>query len=166
MKVLFLDIDGVLNDHSPHENGYCGLQSDKLRWLDVIVSETGCKLVLASAWRYLILGGAMTATGFEYLLLIHGVGKATAASLVGYLPEDVDPDDFHDRGKLARGWLDSVGRALGVTRAVALDDGVNGMDFGYSANGIPAVCPKSWLGLTEADARETIRLLSESEVTA
>jgi hypothetical protein len=167
VKVLFLDIDGVLNDHAKHPNGYCGLQSDKLLWLDVIVRETGCKLVLASAWRYMILGGRMTLTGFEYLLLTHGAAKETAASLLAFLPADKDPDDFHDRGKLARRWLDSAGRVLGVTQAVALDDGINGMDFGYTANGIPPVCPKSWLGLTEADAREAIRLLNNvPEVTA
>ncbi len=72
--ILFLDIDGVLNDHSQMENNYCGTNSKCVscfnRVLDAIPE---CKLVISSAWRYSILRGELTVKGFELLLLTHGV---------------------------------------------------------------------------------------------
>lgn len=56
MKVLFLDVDGVLNTNSAlrviqpegHMFKLDALLVDRLK---VIVEETGCELVLSSAWR-------------------------------------------------------------------------------------------------------------------
>lgn len=54
-KVIFLDVDGVLNnsftmDLSP--NGYKGIDSVNLQCLSDIVSQTGAELILSSDWRY------------------------------------------------------------------------------------------------------------------
>lgn len=48
MKILFLDVDGVLNrcGLSGH-----GLEEDKIILLQTIVRETGCRIVLSSTWR-------------------------------------------------------------------------------------------------------------------
>lgn len=53
MKVIFLDIDGVLNcDTSKSYCGmYVGVDADKIRRLARIVEETGAKIVLSSDWR-------------------------------------------------------------------------------------------------------------------
>lgn len=53
-KVLFLDVDGVLNhpytkSRSPH--GTLGVDPSRAKILDRIVSETGCYIVLCSTWR-------------------------------------------------------------------------------------------------------------------
>jgi HAD domain in Swiss Army Knife RNA repair proteins len=51
LKVLFLDIDGVLNTYrSP---GYLPINDKRLRMLRRIVKETGCIIVLSSTWRKL-----------------------------------------------------------------------------------------------------------------
>lgn len=47
MKVIFLDIDGVLNTNSDRE-----ISDDKLKLLSELVSKTGADVVLSSSWRY------------------------------------------------------------------------------------------------------------------
>jgi len=49
MKVLFLDVDGVLN--SLKTGGRYALKRNCLRRLQKIVEDTGCKIVLSSTWR-------------------------------------------------------------------------------------------------------------------
>lgn len=69
-RLLFLDIDGVLNDHTAYANGYCGIQADKVVHLNAILEAVpDLKIVLSSAWRY-TLG---TVGSIETLLCCHGV---------------------------------------------------------------------------------------------
>lgn len=49
MKVLFLDVDGVLN--SLNSGGMYALKRLCLKRLENIVKDTGCKIVLSSTWR-------------------------------------------------------------------------------------------------------------------
>lgn len=49
MKILFLDVDGVLNSYKT--GGLYALKKPCLRRLQKIVEETGCKIVLSSTWR-------------------------------------------------------------------------------------------------------------------
>lgn len=49
MKVLFLDVDGVLNTFTA--GGLYALTRSKLRLLEQIVKDTGCEIVLSSTWR-------------------------------------------------------------------------------------------------------------------
>lgn len=54
MKVIFLDIDGVLNEagsksRSPH--GFIGVDDDKVAILKQIVDVTGAAIVLSSTWK-------------------------------------------------------------------------------------------------------------------
>jgi hypothetical protein len=53
MKVIFLDIDGVLNCHSSRSRCgiYIGIDDDKVKRLRKIVDATGAKIVLSSSWR-------------------------------------------------------------------------------------------------------------------
>lgn len=52
MKVIFLDIDGVLNVYCQGRDEYgCTFHKhfeDNLRW---IIEETGAKIVISSTWR-------------------------------------------------------------------------------------------------------------------
>lgn len=151
MNLLFLDVDGVLNDHVPFRNNYNGIHSAKLYLLDWIVRKTGCKIVLASAWRYMIIQGVMTLKGFQHILAIHGAAHPTTSALIDYLPADVNEKDPHDRAKLARAWLDAHPE---FTRAVALDD----LEVGYQEYNIDFVRTDGRLGLTDAGAEEVVRL--------
>lgn len=73
-KYLFLDIDGVLNGHEWNETSesYTIKLSNVLN-LNLVIEKTKCKIILHSAWRYMIYGKDMTIRGFEYLLRTHGV---------------------------------------------------------------------------------------------
>jgi len=68
MKVLFLDIDGVLNSDDNLSVQSCLWHIDKkhksrdeyghlfdercVRWLNYIIYKTGCKIVISSTWRH------------------------------------------------------------------------------------------------------------------
>lgn len=72
--LLFLDIDGVLNDHAKLPSGYSGIQLERVHVLNAILDAIDdLRLVISSAWRYQVTDGAMTLRGFETLLLVHGV---------------------------------------------------------------------------------------------
>lgn len=61
MKVIFLDIDGVLNSIESFEKTkkqypnseirYDNPHPDHIQWLNKIVDETGAKVVISSTWR-------------------------------------------------------------------------------------------------------------------
>lgn len=48
MKVIFLDVDGVLNHGKQIEK----VEDDKIQILKQIIDETGAKIVLSSDWRF------------------------------------------------------------------------------------------------------------------
>ena len=58
-KIIFLDIDGVLNNYGnysvPHSKSHCGkmlgIDKDKTKLLAKIVQETKAGLVLTSSWK-------------------------------------------------------------------------------------------------------------------
>lgn len=53
MKLIFLDIDGVLNNDHTKERvaGYTFVDEDKIVLLKEILYQTGAKIVLSSTWR-------------------------------------------------------------------------------------------------------------------
>lgn len=53
MKVIFLDVDGVLNWHGSKSRcaGYKGIDDDKVKLLKEIVIKTNAKIVLCSSWK-------------------------------------------------------------------------------------------------------------------
>lgn len=61
MKVIFLDIDGVINSDNNYEKEYKSgrkfthdlhLDAKCLKWLKNIVSDTCAQIVISSSWRY------------------------------------------------------------------------------------------------------------------
>jgi len=73
-RILFLDIDGVLNDHAMCEvPNCCTIKPACMASLNRIIHDTDCKIVLSSAWRYIVHGHDMTCRGFEYMLRTHGL---------------------------------------------------------------------------------------------
>ena len=53
-KLIFLDVDGVLNCHSTKDrcHGYIGIDDEKVSLLKQIATATGAEIVLSSTWRY------------------------------------------------------------------------------------------------------------------
>lgn len=73
-KILFLDIDGVLNGHQKLDSGYCGIDPQcAVRFNKILRRYPDLKIIISSSWRYLVLTGQMTLEGFESLLLTHGI---------------------------------------------------------------------------------------------
>lgn len=111
MKILFLDIDGVLN---------CKL-SDRIdpvmvMRLNEILKLTGAKVVISSSWR-------MVHTVAEIQKLLEAQGFV--GDIIGMTP--TPPDDgrlilfSQTRGHEIESWLD-LNRHLEVQRFIALDD--------------------------------------------
>ena len=57
MKIIFLDIDGVLNNaidsehHQFHKEGYYFFSKERVGHLNYILGQTGAKIVVSSTWR-------------------------------------------------------------------------------------------------------------------
>ena len=74
MKIIFLDIDGVVNCNSTKERcrNVMGVEQDKIALVKQIVEATGAKIVLSSTWRLDSLvfenGRTVNAGDFEYLV--------------------------------------------------------------------------------------------------
>lgn len=82
-RVIFLDIDGVLNDHTPVVGNYCGINRRPARNFCRLLNRN-TQVVISSAWRYMVHGGAMTIEGFRYMLATHGI----FANILGVTPTD------------------------------------------------------------------------------
>lgn len=70
-SVLFLDIDGVLNDHRAIVCRPNNLLLPQCKTLERVLRETGCAIVLSSSWRYVVEPAVMQAW-----LRIRGVPSA------------------------------------------------------------------------------------------
>lgn len=108
MRFIFLDIDGCLNDHTMMSNGYCGIQDDKVEFLNQILSNhDDVFLVISSAWRYMCIVREMTIRGFEQMLLTHGVDcynriHGITSPDEKYWPDVPTNDDYADLTVRAR----------------------------------------------------------------
>jgi len=79
-KILFLDIDGVLNDHRTLPNGYSQMKLSCVKeFCRILDTCPDVEVVLSSAWRYLTFGNtpAMSLKGIEYLLCLFGASYFT-----------------------------------------------------------------------------------------
>ena len=131
MKVIFLDIDGVLNADddfggkskpnpyvsSDDGNRYCGISKAKIRNLKYIIDKTGAKIVLVSSWKYDYV---------EYLRRHYNrVGKYLREKLrkqgIEIYDTTINYDFSHgeNRGYEIRSWLENHSE---VDNWVVLDD--------------------------------------------
>lgn len=132
---IFLDIDGVLNHHVTHRNGYSGLCPDCVKLLNRTLDVTGAKIVVSSAWRYFVLRGEMNLAGLSGLLCTHGVNWGVVADILG--SDIADGCGSVDRGKAIKRWFTGrYGLAHQVNYAI-LDDMDLGYDFGHFWPTIP-----------------------------
>lgn len=182
VKLIFLDIDGVLARKSDFNEV---AQSNTLHrpcvdQLNRIIHETDAKVVLISAWRYMIHGKDITFEGMSYLLRTHGV--TAQIEIVGMTCTDEECPLCHPgacitcggvvgkvnglpsvcdvcgkpstRGDQIWGWLNELPQ-LPVPYVV-----IDNMDLGISAAGHPFVQCDEDFGLTAADADRAIGILN------
>ena len=156
MKVIFCDVDGVLNNdvtkaRSP--SGFLGVSDILIRNLKKIVAETGAVIVLSSDWR-LIRDDPRHGKDYRYL-----------ARKLRYVANLKISDHTADiswrfRGLEIRTYLDEHPQ---VTEYVVLDD----LPFrDFQENGLlkNLVLTDSGEGLADADVERAVRILNGEEV--
>ena len=144
LKIIFLDIDGVLNtplhsladmkkfpDFKPMDERCYGLNSDLIKNLKYILDETGAKIVVSSSWRHF----------HDYSPYNKGVDwRDVLAERCGYNPKDLflgdtpslvtrkmDDEGISEytlRGREIKAWIDENKDSLGRFRYAILDDEV------------------------------------------
>jgi len=134
-RVLFLDVDGVLN--SRNDCNPDGLGDFHLHQLKKIVDETQCVIVLISSWRLADDLTAKLRRAFER----HGIS----------IWIDSIPDISSDRAEEVEAWIALNGPCGGVV----LDDDCDG----FEKTGLRCVQTSVDHGLTEELATEVISAL-------
>ena len=144
MKVIFLDIDGVMNSV---QDGYSfTIETDKhFRLLKRIVDETGAKLVLSSTWRHFDCDVDVV----ENRLADFGM------KLIGVTPWLVDSHIDIQRGDEIRSWLQDCEEE--IESFVILDDDSDMREF-TDTNLVQTDCR---IGLTEKDVGRAIAILNK-----
>lgn len=150
MKLLFLDIDGVLNTHDiRHRVGSCSIHPDKVKILNRVIDSTNCKLVLTSAWRWLVHRKEMTLRGFDWLMRSHGL-YADSIHGITRMESVGNPND--DRGYLIIEYL----RDHTPKKYCVVDD----LDLSITVCGHPFVKTNSEVGLLDDHADRIIAILN------
>jgi HAD domain in Swiss Army Knife RNA repair proteins len=148
-RILFIDIDGVLNRHDWEEGApRAALHRRCVRQLNRVLAATNAGLVIASNWREWIEDGAMTREGFEFLLRTHGV---VGGRVVGVTAPD---EDVSGRGAQVAAWL---AKHRHVRAFAILDDESEWPEPPAQRRRLVHVDGKK--GLTPAAANRAIRLL-------
>lgn len=154
---LFLDIDGVLNDHDFNDEAKsCTLKRDCVKQFNRILRAANPEIVISSAWRYMVHGGAMTLGGFGYMLRTHGVREC---DVVGVTPTD---EEVKGRGGQISHWLDENSSYRNHERAyLVLDDGDESGEIvsDIDAYGHPLIVTCGKTGLRAIDVEKAMRIL-------
>jgi len=152
--VIFLDIDGVLNGHEFNHQALSNVIERRcVHRLNRILDDTDARIVLTSAWRYMIHGGSMTLQGFEYLLRSHGV---IAGRLIG--ATCLDETQWNTRGRQIASFRNRYISPLAP--CVAIDDGDDEDTYGLKTCGVPWIRTDGDVGLTMSDAFRVIDALA------
>lgn len=187
MRLLFLDIDGVLNAHEPLDpEVMCGqIHKDKVMLLNDVLRQTGAFLAVSSAWRYIVHRGEMNLKGFEWLLRSHGIHCNNR--FIGITRTDTHRVVTHWDGRIeswvqdnergqqiadfmkGNGHLNELGiehyspeNKLGPIEAYAV---VDDLDLGISDCGHPFVQTDGAVGLRIEEAQQLVKLLTERPMT-
>jgi hypothetical protein len=170
VKLIFLDVDGVLNrfgpafseslaDYSPQIEPAC------VRAFNRIIRDTEAKIVLSSSWRYLIHNGHFSLNGFQVFLRSHGI----RGELIGCTRQDLGTaDEPEPRWQQIADWL-KVQRVAGRDKNGAIiASNLQGEPIGRyciidddpdAFGGRPGVQTNGAFGLTEEDSFRAIQIL-------
>lgn len=161
-KILFLDIDGCLNGHEKHpDSPYTTIRPDCVQRLNSVVKATDCKIVISSAWRYMMLrprknrAAAMTLLGFQYMLHTHGLmthnHKDMSSIIIGHTCSD---EEIATRGKQVLHWIRTA--KAKIEKWAAVDD----IDFRHELGKFaPLVVTDSKSGIQGSHVKELVKLL-------
>lgn len=152
VRVLFLDMDGVLNGHADY-GVLCGalIRHDCVVRLQLVLDVTDAAIVVSSAWRYQVLRGAVTLAGFEHMLRSHGL-RARVIGVTGTDAGDTGATGQSERVGQIRAWL---AKHPEVTRWAVVDDA----KLSLADPSLPIVETDGARGLVDSDADKLIALL-------
>lgn len=162
-KILFLDIDGVLNcmnvpDKKPFHDERCyGLNPALVANLKRVVDSTGCKIVVSSSWRY-FKDYKPFRKNCEW--------KKVLADMLGYDADSLfigdTPTVFGTRGKQIVQWLSENCKKLhSPVKICVVDDEISDIVDEISKN---VVVKTDYMhGLTESDADKIIDIFDNSD---
>ncbi len=146
MKILFLDIDGVVNckNTSQRHRGFIGIDPYMALLVNRIVEATGAKVVLSSTWR-----------------VLEACRNEVKSQVIDFM--DVTPPSTYNkttehnstRGEEIQAWLDENGYK--VKKYAILDD-----DTDMLPEQLPNYFQTTWeVGLTEEIANKVIKHLNK-----
>lgn len=154
MKVIFLDVDGVIN------NNYYYLESDKeedqcyqflskrlIENLKRIVDETGAKLVLSSSWRSSLDDNLKPRS-------VMGQYLVEALSKDGLFLYDKTEVLGINRYEEIKTWIKNHPQ---TTRYVVLDDS----DYSWKDLSVNWIRPDANTGISESNVIESIKILNQ-----
>lgn len=124
MRIIFLDVDGVLNNDETTDR-YCGFVGidpklvEKLKWIyDISDKEEETRIVVSSSWRYDKIKKEFTSDGcYDYLL---DRLKEADMEVIGMTP--MHPKSGWHRGAEILQWLKENKEEMKVSSFVILDD--------------------------------------------
>ena len=138
IRVVFLDIDGVLNNPNTRRGSILSLDPVCIANLNRITRETGARIVVSSTWRRF--------DGINDILGHRGI----IAEIIW-----ITPDLDRDRGSEIAEWLRYSTRFFDVSGVVILDDD---NDMGRLSDHLVQTDPV--IGLSDADADRAVQILS------
>ncbi len=145
MKILFLDIDGVVNcvTTAQRHRGFIGIDPHMAFMVGQIILETSCQVVLSSTWR-------LTKDGRdEVAKQVHPFIDCTPDLQRGY------KYGYCPRGEEIKSWLDNH-RSLEITKYAILDDNSDMLE-----EQLPNFFKTSWsFGINEEIKQQVINHLN------
>lgn len=155
-KIIFLDVDGVLNSqedflslsHEELSEMPCEVFDRPLKLLKQIIDKTGAKVVISSSWRMTLFSG----TAVLYNKLINKLGEFNIK------PISVTPmlsGENKQRGDEIRAWLENNSD---VTHFIILDDDSDMCEF--TENNLVQTTYE--YGLREEHVKKAIKILSNN----
>jgi len=144
MKIIFLDIDGVLNNPKCLCNDYRNvLKRECVKAFNKIIDETGADIVISSSWRKLFEFDKLAAMLKTYGVKGDIIGTTPSINTIG-----------SQRGDEIAVWLDNVGEE--VESFVILDDD---SDMKHLSDYLVKCDTET--GLTEKEVQKAIKMLNK-----
>lgn len=150
MKLIFLDIDGVMNSlQSMQDNKHLGIHRDiptvdHVNHLNYIIASTDARIVISSSWRVI-----HSSSSIDLILCLQGF------KYPGYVISSTITHKYH-RGDEIQDWLDMASNK--IQRFVILDDCNDMLHLKQFL-----VQTDSNIGLTKQDADKAIKILNQGE---
>ena len=156
MKIVFLDIDGVLNSDDWYKSGEAKKAYEKTKivsdyhfdpnawkWVEKLLIETGAKIVLSSSWRNYNLEATLNdfkGTNFEVL----------NKYIVGITPRSV----LRHRGSEIKTFIETTD--IKIDKYVIIDD-----DTDFNTEQLPYFVRTDWFkGITEENYNKAKKILN------